>query len=69
VAQEQRAELLAPSAGKPPGSSAYSGRGDLAAWLRIVAIRTALRLRKAENRPRPTEAIRSSAQALRSWII
>jgi RNA polymerase sigma-70 factor (ECF subfamily) len=53
VAQEMRAELLVPSAGKPPGISAYSGRGDLAAWLRIVAIRTALRLRKAENRPPP----------------
>src|SRR5258708_39987099 len=53
VAQEMRAELLVPSAGKPPGISAYAGRGDLAAWLRIVAIRTALRLRKSENRPPP----------------
>lgn len=50
VAQELRAELLIAAPGKPPGLAGYRGRGDLAAWVRVVAIRTALRLKKAERR-------------------
>ena len=53
VAQELRAELLLATGEKPPGLAAYTGRGDLAAWVRVVAIRTALRLRKAERRVPP----------------
>lgn len=47
VAQELRAELLT---GAPPGIAAYSGRGDLAAWVRVVALRAALRLTRATRR-------------------
>jgi RNA polymerase sigma-70 factor (ECF subfamily) len=50
VAQELRAELLVRSEGKPPRIAEYSGRGDLAGWLRVVAIRTALRLRKEQKK-------------------
>ncbi len=50
VAQELRAELLVPAADTPPRIAEYSGRGDLAGWLRVVAIRTALRLRKEQKK-------------------
>lgn len=53
VAQELRKELLLERDGTPPGLAGYSGRGDLAAWVRVVALRTALRLRKAERPAAP----------------
>ena len=53
VAQELREELLVERDGKPKGLAGYSGRGALAAWVRVVALRTALRLRKAERREAP----------------
>ena len=52
VAQQLREELLLATEARPAGLAGYSGRGDLKAWVRVVAIRTALRLRKAE-RPDP----------------
>ena len=55
VAQELRAELLIAAGGKPPGLAGYTGRGELKAWVRVVAIRTALRLRKSERRAPPDD--------------
>ena len=55
VKQALRAELLVAAGGKAPGIAGYAGRGDLAAWVRVVAIRTALRLKKAERRAPPDE--------------
>ena len=45
VAQELREALLVPG-NASPGIAVYSGRGDLGSWLRVVSIRTALRLRR-----------------------
>jgi len=50
VAQELRAELLVRSPGAIPRIADYSGRGDLASWLRVVAIRSALRLRREQTK-------------------
>ena len=55
VAQELRAELLLAADGKPPGLAGYTGRGELKAWVRVVALRTALRLKKAERRAPPDD--------------
>lgn len=56
-----RTELFAPRepAGGDSGApriTAYSGRGPLIAWLRSVAVRTGLRLRKSDARYEPLEA-------------
>jgi len=45
-----RTELLAPRDGAAPRIAGYSGRGPLLAWLRSVAVRTGLRLRKSAAR-------------------
>ena len=54
VAQELRAELLV-SANGPPGIAEYSARGDLIGWLRVVALRTALRLRAEQKKATSTD--------------
>ncbi len=41
VLQRLRVQMLV---GETPGLSAYSGRGELRAWLRVVAVREAVRL-------------------------
>jgi RNA polymerase sigma-70 factor (ECF subfamily) len=47
VVQEVRDAVLVPRApGEAPRIAEYSGRGALAGWMRVVAVRTALRLRK-----------------------
>jgi RNA polymerase sigma-70 factor (ECF subfamily) len=50
VAQELRIRLLLPAAGARAGIGDYSGRGDLSAWLRVVALRAALKLRRSQRR-------------------
>ena len=50
VAQELRIQLLLPSGVVPARIRDYSGRGDLAAWLRVVALRAALKLRRSQRR-------------------
>jgi RNA polymerase sigma-70 factor (ECF subfamily) len=42
VSQQLRERLLLPSAGRPPRLATYSGRGSLAAWLCVTAVRTAM---------------------------
>jgi RNA polymerase sigma-70 factor (ECF subfamily) len=46
VRQNLRHELLVTEAGRPPRIADYSGRGPLAGWLRVVAVRRALNLRR-----------------------
>jgi RNA polymerase sigma-70 factor (ECF subfamily) len=46
VRQVLSEKLLVGSAGAPPKIAEYSGRGPLAAWLRVAAVRTALNLRQ-----------------------
>lgn len=59
--QQVRQKLLVPSDGRPPKISEYAGFGPLAHWLRAVALRTALNLRRAHNRE---EALASDDQLL-----
>jgi RNA polymerase sigma-70 factor, ECF subfamily len=42
--------LFVAQAGKPAAIAQYSGRGDLAAWVRVIAVRELLRLRKAARK-------------------
>lgn len=48
VVQELRVRLLLRAEGGPRIAD-YSGRGDLAGWLRVVALRCALKLRRARR--------------------
>jgi len=50
VLQIMRADLLSPRPDAPPRLVNYSGRGSLGGWLRTVAVRTGLRLRRATPR-------------------
>jgi RNA polymerase sigma-70 factor (ECF subfamily) len=50
VAQEVRDGLLVARQGGRPGISGYLGRGELGAFLRVVAVRTALRLKRGRQR-------------------
>jgi RNA polymerase sigma-70 factor (ECF subfamily) len=50
VKQLLRQKLLVAAEGRAPAIRGYSGRGKLRRWLRVVAVRTARRLRRAEGR-------------------
>ncbi len=62
VRQAVRAKLLVADAGSPPKIAEYSGRGPLGAWVRSIAARTALNLRRTTKREAPAieEHARSS---------
>lgn len=49
VRQRLRERLFVASDGEPARLSSYSGRGPLATWVRIAAIRLALNLRRSER--------------------
>jgi RNA polymerase sigma-70 factor (ECF subfamily) len=51
VRQGLRERLLLEREGLPPRIAGYSGRGPLAAWVRMAATRLALNLRKSEKKP------------------
>jgi RNA polymerase sigma-70 factor (ECF subfamily) len=54
--QQLRQRLFMSQAGKRPKVAVYTGRGDFGSWLRVVAVRAALRLLRDEKRlPLPTE--------------
>jgi RNA polymerase sigma-70 factor (ECF subfamily) len=50
VLQTLRVQLLLPDAGGRARILDYSGRGELMSWLRVSALRTALKLRRAQKR-------------------
>lgn len=50
LAQRVREELLVPGPERPAKLSQYSGRGPLAAWLRVLVTRTALTMQRSESR-------------------
>ena len=52
VAQALREKLLMPRPGGPPRIADYSGRAKLTSWLKVVALREALNLRRGQ---RPSE--------------
>jgi RNA polymerase sigma-70 factor (ECF subfamily) len=56
VQQHLRETLLLPR--EQPGITAYSGRGALSSWLRVIAVRTARRLQRAppEEEAHPPES-------------
>jgi RNA polymerase sigma-70 factor (ECF subfamily) len=49
VRQTLRDELFVAKGTKPPKIASYSGRGPLGAWLRLVAVRVALTLKRRER--------------------
>lgn len=52
-----------PSAGVAPRIGEYKGTGDLRAWLRVTAMRAALKLLRKENRETPTDDALLEARA------
>jgi RNA polymerase sigma-70 factor (ECF subfamily) len=50
VKQALRAKLLVGEASDPPRISEYAGRGDLVSWLRVVAVRAAIDLRRSRRK-------------------
>jgi RNA polymerase sigma-70 factor (ECF subfamily) len=50
IKQTLRARLLVSDGGRRPRIAAYSGRGDLGSWLRVTAVRAALRQLRTEKR-------------------
>jgi RNA polymerase sigma-70 factor, ECF subfamily len=56
VKSRLREQLLVARDGRPPGISGYSGRGDLRGWLRVTAVREALRMVKKAKREVNLEA-------------
>jgi RNA polymerase sigma-70 factor (ECF subfamily) len=49
IVQRVRVALLAPTSGGAPGLTGYSGRGDLRAYIRAVAVRLALKRLERED--------------------
>lgn len=52
-----------PDAGTSPRITEYKGSGDLRAWLRVTAMRAALKLLRKENRETPTDDALLEARA------
>jgi RNA polymerase sigma-70 factor, ECF subfamily len=50
VAQSIRETFLVRRNGRPSGIAEYSGRGALGSWVRVIAVRTALRFRRERGR-------------------
>jgi RNA polymerase sigma-70 factor (ECF subfamily) len=50
VTQAIREKLLVRRGGAPPKIADYAGRGDLAGWVRVVAVRTALNMMRGQKR-------------------
>ena len=57
LAQYLRAKLLVADAGAVPKLAEYSGRGPLAGWLRVVAVRAALDERRRANPAEPRDLV------------
>ena len=53
VAQTMREALLVGARGNAAEICKYSGRGPLSSWLRVIAVRTALRIRRERIRASP----------------
>jgi len=51
VRQSLREKLLVSRSGMPPRIAEYSGRGALANWVRVAALRAAVDLRRRDNEP------------------
>jgi RNA polymerase sigma-70 factor (ECF subfamily) len=51
--QVLRNELFVARAKSPPGISRYAGTGDLRAWLRVTAVRAALKILRKDKRHAP----------------
>jgi RNA polymerase sigma-70 factor (ECF subfamily) len=50
VTQAVREKLFVRRAGAPPHITEYAGRGDLASWVHVVAVRTALNMMRGRKR-------------------
>lgn len=56
VAQSIRETFLVAKGNAPRRITEYSGRGALSSWVRVIAVRTALRLRREQHRKVPEES-------------
>jgi RNA polymerase sigma-70 factor, ECF subfamily len=63
VEQELRIKLLVPAPGAAPKIAEYSGRGALASWLRVVALRTAIDLRRRQDGELPHRETRGEGDS------
>lgn len=54
--QTIRRKLLVGEAGKPARIGEYAGRGSLAGWLRVVAVRTAISMKRGAKREQRTDS-------------
>ncbi len=58
VAQTVRHKLLvAPAPGQPPKIAEYRGAGPLGGWIRVIAVRVALDLKRAQSSPGHSDPI------------
>ena len=55
IVQRVRVALVVPGTTGAPGIAGYSGRGDLRAYIRAVAVRLALKRLEREDRPAPDD--------------
>jgi RNA polymerase sigma-70 factor (ECF subfamily) len=55
LTQRLRAHLLVGDGERAPRIGDYAGRGELGSWVRVAAVREALKLIRREQRERPTE--------------
>ena len=62
VAQTVRQKLLvAPAPGQPAKIAEYRGAGPLGGWIRVIAVRVALDLKRAQSSPGSPTTIRSTS--------
>jgi RNA polymerase sigma-70 factor (ECF subfamily) len=55
IKQAMASSLVLPRPGRPPEILDYSGRGPMAAWLRVIAVRRARRLVQRERQNAPAD--------------
>lgn len=66
VCQLVRVRVLAPRGGAPPRIAEYSGRGSLAAWLRVVTLRIHANLRRSAEDAADSDALDVAASVVAS---
>ena len=64
VLQQVRTRVLVGSAGEPPRIAGYSGRGPLAGWLKVAAVRVALGERRRKGARPEVSAVQSTLERL-----
>jgi RNA polymerase sigma-70 factor (ECF subfamily) len=63
VKQTVRRQLLVAEPGRPPRITDFCGRGDLHGWLRVIAVREALRVMRRQGDDLPLEDVDALARS------